>query len=127
MKTNRKKEALKKEASRYVKIVEWSEEDGCFVGRCPELFFGGTHGDDEAAVYAELCGIVEETLADLATAGKELPEPLTAEKFSGKFVLRTGPELHKALSIRAYREGKSLNQVCLEALQPARGAGSSIV
>jgi len=37
----------------------------------------------------------------------------------GKFVFRPGPELHKALSIRAFREGKSLNQVCLDAIQPA--------
>ena len=42
-------------ATRYVKIVEWSEEDECFVGSCPGLFYGGCHGDDEQAVFAELC------------------------------------------------------------------------
>ena len=25
--------------ARYVKLVEWSEEDGCFIGSCPELFY----------------------------------------------------------------------------------------
>ena len=30
-----------KESARYAKIVEWSEEDHCFVGSCPGLFFGG--------------------------------------------------------------------------------------
>ena len=111
------KKDLKKQASRYVKIVEWSDEDGCFVGLCPELFHGGTHGDDEAEVYATLCGLVEGVLKDLEAKKKNLPAPVSAQKFSGKFVLRTGPDLHKALSLRAYREGKSLNQVCIEAFQ----------
>ncbi len=37
-------------ADRYAKIVEWSEEDQCFVGSCPGLFYGGRHGDDERAL-----------------------------------------------------------------------------
>jgi len=114
-----KKTNLKKQASRYVKIVEWSDEDGCFIGRCPELFHGGTHGNDEAKVYADLCEIVEDVLEDMEARKEKLPAPLAGQKFSGKFVFRPGPELHKALSIRAFREGKSLNQVCLEAVQPA--------
>ena len=39
--------------NQYVKIVEWSNEDRCFVGSCPGLFYGGCHGDDEKAVFAE--------------------------------------------------------------------------
>jgi len=38
----------------YKKIVQWSDEDGCFVGRCPGLFFGGVHGLNEAKVAREL-------------------------------------------------------------------------
>ena len=26
-----------KESDRYIKIVEWSDEDGCFVGSCPGI------------------------------------------------------------------------------------------
>jgi predicted HicB family RNase H-like nuclease len=108
---------IRKHASHYVKIVEWSDEDHCYVGRCPELFGGGTHGKDEARVYAELCAMVEEAIEDRLAEKKPLPPPATAQKYSGKFLLRTGAELHKALSVRAFREGKSLNQVCLEAFQ----------
>ena len=43
-----------KESARYVKIVEWSDEDGCYVGTCPGLMHGGVHGRDEAKVYGEL-------------------------------------------------------------------------
>ena len=33
-----------------IKIVEWSEEDQCYVGTCPGLMLGGILGDDEAKV-----------------------------------------------------------------------------
>lgn len=46
-----------------MKIVEWSEEDQCYVGSCPGLFLGGCHGDDERQVFEELCDIVEEVVA----------------------------------------------------------------
>jgi hypothetical protein len=26
-----------KEIDRYIKIVEWSDEEGCFVGSCPGI------------------------------------------------------------------------------------------
>ena len=51
------------QGTRYVKIVEWSDEDQCFVGSCPGLFYGGCHGDDEQAVFTELRELVEETIA----------------------------------------------------------------
>lgn len=49
---------------RYVKLVEWSEEDGCFIGSCPELFYGGCHGPDAKSVFAELCEIIRELAPD---------------------------------------------------------------
>jgi len=36
-----------KESARYAKIVEWSEEDQCYVGSVPGLMYGGCHGADE--------------------------------------------------------------------------------
>jgi len=52
-----------KDSTRYAKIVEWSEEDQCYVGSSPDLIFGGCHGPDEKAVFDELCHIVEEAIA----------------------------------------------------------------
>jgi predicted RNase H-like HicB family nuclease len=65
--------------ARYVKIVEWSDEDGCFVGSCPGLFYGGCHGADEKAVFAELCELVEETIELYAKDGKPLPPPTSED------------------------------------------------
>ena len=66
-----------KESARYAKIVEWSGEDECYIGSCPGLFLGGCHGDDERAVFEELCVIVEETISLYHSDGKPLP-PATA-------------------------------------------------
>jgi predicted RNase H-like HicB family nuclease len=60
-------------ADRYAKIVEWSDEDRCFVGSCPGLFYGGCHGDDERAVFEKLCEIVAETVDLYEREGKPLP------------------------------------------------------
>ena len=49
-----------KKSAQYRKIVEWSEEDQCYVGRCPELMFGGVHGMNEQKVLSELCAVIEE-------------------------------------------------------------------
>src|SRR5687768_2606570 len=86
---------------RYLKLVEWSEEDGCYVGTCPGLIYGGVHGDDEASVYRKLCDVVDEAIALYETEGKPLPPATANRRYSGKFLLRVAPELHKALAVRA--------------------------
>jgi len=62
-----------KESARYAKIVEWSDEDQCYVGSAPGLVVGGCHGDDERRVFAELCALVEEVIALYREDGKPLP------------------------------------------------------
>jgi predicted HicB family RNase H-like nuclease len=107
---------LKAKAARYMKIVEWSDADGCFVGSAPPLIGPCCHGKDEAKVYAQLCRIVEEWIEILETDGHELPEPLAAKKFSGKFVLRLEPALHRRLAAKALAAGESLNSYCAKTL-----------
>ncbi len=63
--------------AKYTKIVEWSDEDNCFIGICPQLMYGGSYGDDATKVFIELCGMVEEAIETLEEAGKPLPQPLT--------------------------------------------------
>jgi predicted RNase H-like HicB family nuclease len=64
-----------KPSDRYIKLVEWSEEDGCYVGSAPGLMLGGCHGADEHAVFDELCAIVDEVLDLYRADGKVLPPP----------------------------------------------------
>jgi len=60
-----------KDSARYVKTVEWSEEDQCFVG----LILGGYHGDDERQIFEALCQVVEEAIDLYRQDGKPLPLP----------------------------------------------------
>jgi predicted RNase H-like HicB family nuclease len=66
---------------KYVKLVEWSEEDSCFIGSCPELFYGGCHGRDARGVFAELCEIVEETVQLYEQDGRPLPAAMSGRDF----------------------------------------------
>ncbi len=108
-----------KNSDRYLKIVEWSEEDQCYIGSCPNLMYGGCHGNNEAEVYKELCEIVEENIALYEEDGKALPPETTGKKYSGKFLLRPGKDLHKSLAIRALQADESLNSFCLKTLKTA--------
>lgn len=63
------------EVASYLKIVEWSEADGVFVGRCPGIIGPCCHGDDEVEVYRELCSIVEDWLDLARRDGRSLPPP----------------------------------------------------
>jgi len=60
-----------KDRARYAKIVEWSEEDMCYVGTAPGLIYGGCHGSDEKEVFEELCGIVEEAIVLYREDGRQ--------------------------------------------------------
>ena len=105
-----------KDSDQYLKIVEWSEEDGCYLGTCPGLMLGGVHGDNESEVYKELCEVVDEWIEIYKEDGENLPEATAGKEYSGKFVLRVGKEIHKELAISALREGESLNSFCLKKL-----------
>jgi len=110
---------IKEKAARYAKFVEWSDEDKCFIGRCPELMLGGVHGNNEAKVYAELCAAVQEMVELIHADGHVLPEALGRKKFSGKFVLRVEPAIHRRLAAKALAAGESLNSFCVKTLEKA--------
>ena len=109
---------MNKKSDAYLKLVEWSAEEQCYVGSAPPLIGPCCHGDDEAKVYRQLCEIVDEWIAIHEEDGKVLPESMVppSKKFSGRFVLRVDPQLHKALAVRSVREGKSLNAYVAEKL-----------
>jgi predicted RNase H-like HicB family nuclease len=73
-----------KASARYAKIVEWSDEDQCYVGSAPGLFLGGCHGDNEQAVFEELCQIVEEVVALYQQDGRPLPPPTSGRDFANR-------------------------------------------
>ena len=73
-----------KDSDRYVKIVEWSDEDQCYVGSSPGLLLGGCHGNDERQVFADLCRIVDETVALYTVSGQPLPPPTAGRDLANR-------------------------------------------
>ena len=71
-----------KESAHYLKIVEWSDEDQCYIGQCPGIIGPCCHGEDEAEVYKELCQIVEEWISMIKSDGKELPPPTSGKNLA---------------------------------------------
>jgi predicted RNase H-like HicB family nuclease len=75
-----------KTSAQYLKIVEWSEADNCFIGQCPGIIGPCCHGDDEVAVYQQLCEIVEEWLQMMQAEGKPLPPSTAGHDFASKLL-----------------------------------------
>jgi len=107
----------------YIKVVEWSAEDGCFIGSAPPLVGPCCHGDNETEVYQQLCDIVQGWVELHHREGAQLPQVSAGKKYSGKFVLRVGSEMHQLLAIRAMQQGISLNHYCSNLLKQTAVSG----
>ena len=59
----------------YSRVIEWSDEDQCYIGRCPELFLGGCHGDSMEVVREQLAEVIADVVVDYQKEGKTLPAP----------------------------------------------------
>ncbi len=73
-----------KASAHYIKLVQWSDEDGCYVGQCPGIIGPCCHGDDETLVYSKLCQIVDEWLAHMQKEGKPLPSPMVGRDLAAR-------------------------------------------
>jgi len=64
---------MKKETDKYHRRVAWSEEDQVYIGHCPDLFFGGVHGDDPIEVARELQEVIDEWDEEHRATGDPFP------------------------------------------------------
>ena len=99
----------------YSARVEYSDEDGCFIGRIAGISdVIGFHGQSVAELRKAFKGAVEDYLAVCAKIGKHPQRP-----YSGKILLRIDPSLHAKAAILAETNGKSLNAWMQETLERA--------
>jgi predicted HicB family RNase H-like nuclease len=96
---------------RYTYRVTWSEEDNEHVGLCAEFpSLSWLAGTPEAALKG-IRKVVADVVADLEAQGEALPEPLATKQYSGKFMVRVPPDLHRRLALEAAEAGVSLNRI----------------
>ena len=55
--------------------------------------------------------LVKKTVAEIRRSKESVPEPISSRSFSGKFVVRVPPEVHRLLAIQAAESGVSLNRL----------------
>ena len=117
MKPTRKQ--IREHARSYLKVVEWSTADGAFVGSAPPIIGQCCHGEIEAQVLRQLTRIVEEWVESFLREGRPLPESTAGKSYSGKFLVRVSPEVHRKAALQAMARGESLNQFVAEAITRA--------
>jgi predicted HicB family RNase H-like nuclease len=101
---------------RYTYRVTWSEEDNEYVGLCVE--FPGLSWLETLPEKA-LKGIrqvVSQAIVDMEESGETMPEPISIKRYSGKFMVRIPPELHRHLALEAAEAGISLNRLASDKL-----------
>jgi len=96
---------------RYTYRITWSEDDREHVGLCLEFPSLSWLAETPEAALNGIRKIVEEAVSDMKRTGENPPSPLSAQKFSGKFVIRLPPEVHRNLAIKAAEERVSLNRL----------------
>ncbi len=94
----------------YSARIEYSEEDGCFVGHIAGIQdIVGFHGDS----VSELRTAFEEAIDDYLETCKRLNR-LPQKSYSGRLMLRVSPDIHAAVATAAEVNGKSINQWATE-------------
>ncbi|MGH7057655.1 MAG: type II toxin-antitoxin system HicB family antitoxin [Acetobacteraceae bacterium] len=98
-------------ADHFTYRISWSEEDGEHVAACAEFPSLSHLASEPEAALAGIRALVEAVVADLRKNGEPVPEPIADQAYSGKFLTRIPPELHRMLAIEAAEAGVSLNRL----------------
>ncbi len=96
---------------KYTYRVTWSEEDEEYVGLCAEFPSISWLANTPETALKGIRKLVNEVVADMLDNGEPLPEPLATKHFSGKFMVRVPPDVHRQLAIQAAEAGVSLNRL----------------
>ena len=95
----------------YTYRVTWSEDDKEYVGLCAEFpSLSWLAGTPESALKG-IRKTVADVVDDMRANGESVPEPIASKNYSGKFVVRVPPEVHRNLALKAAESGVSLNRL----------------
>ena len=102
---------MKLKDDRYTYRVTWSEDDKEYVGLCAEFPSLSWLGRTPEAALRGIRKVVAEVVKDMRETGEAAPKPIASRRYSGKFMVRVPPEVHRNLAIRAAEAGVSLNRL----------------
>ena len=91
--------------------VTWSEEDQEYVGLCTEFPSLSWLTETHESALEGIRQLVANVISDMEKNKEEIPVPISIRKYSGKFMVRIPPEVHRKLAEIAAEEGVSINRL----------------
>ena len=96
---------------RYTYRVTWSEDDNEHLGLCAEFPSLSWLASTPESALKGIRKLVSDVVEDMAAAGEKVPEPIACRSYSGKFMVRVPPDVHRKLALHAAESGVSLNRI----------------
>ena len=100
-----------KRIDQYTYRVSWSEEDQEYVATCAEFPSLSWLENSPENALSGVRKVVVQCVEDMKESGENIPEPLSVKSFSGRFMVRVPPQLHRQLATLAAESGVSLNRL----------------
>jgi predicted HicB family RNase H-like nuclease len=95
----------------YTYRVTWSEDDREHVGLCTEFSSLSWLAKTPELALKGIRSLVAEVVEDLKANNESVPKPIASKQYSGKFMVRVPPDIHRDLAIKAAEAGVSLNRL----------------
>lgn len=96
---------------KYTYRVTWSEDDNEYVGLCAEFPSLSWLAKTPEKALSGIRKVVAEAIFDMRENNEKIPEPIASKHYSGKFMVRIPPDVHRKLAIQAAESGVSLNRI----------------
>ena len=95
----------------YTYRVVWSKDDQEYVGLCAEFPSLSWLAKTPEAALTGIRKVVKSVIKDLQKNKEPIPESIGTHDYSGKFMVRIPPDVHRHLAIEAAEAGVSLNRL----------------
>ncbi len=96
---------------KYTYRVTWSDDDDEYVGLCAEFPSLSWLAVTQEKALKGIRKLVADVVSDMVENGESIPEPFASKRYSGKFMVRVPPDVHRKLAIQAAEAGVSLNRI----------------
>ena len=95
----------------YTYRVTWSAEDEEYVGLCAEFPSLSWLATSPESALKGIRKTVKSVIDDMVANNEKIPRPIASKNYSGKFMVRVPPEVHRDLAIQAAESGVSINRL----------------
>ena len=96
---------------RYTYRVTWSQDDNEYVGLCAEFPSLSWLARTPETALKGIRELIADVVKDMSVSHEKVPDPIASRPYSGKFMVRIPPDVHRKLAVQAAESGVSLNRI----------------